>query len=357
MVKKRIQALKERRKAKSSGDVSLVTVPKITSDNVAEHREEILSGARKYIYPLQHSKHRIVVLSISLFVAALVLFSITSIIFLYRLQTTSNFWYQVTRVIPYPIARSGSMFVAYENYLFELGHYIHYYENQQQLSFETEAGQAQLAAYKDRAMNKIINDAYIKEYAKELGITVTSQEVDEQIRIAREQNRLGSNDEVFEDVLREFWNWSVADFRRSLETEIRAQKVLRAVDSEAEQKATSALARITAGEDFATVAAEVSEDVQTKDNGGDFGFVNKSNRNVAQQTVDTLLKLAPEQVSGITIVPYGTGYALAIVKNLEVKGDEVRGAHIIIQLKDVDEILNERKEAKPYRLYIATPEQ
>ena len=354
MVKKRIQQLREKRRQKKSSSL-VPAMPKITSDTIAEHREEVLSGARKYIYPLQHSKHRIVVLSTSLLIAALVIFSIVTVIFLYKIQTTAGFWYQVTKVIPLPIARSGSTFIAYENYLFELSHYIHYYENQQQLSFETEAGKAQLASYKDRALNKVINDAYIKELAKERGISVTSAEVDEQIRIAREQNRLGSNDEVFEDVLKEFWNWSVADFRRSLESEIREQKVLRAVDSETEQRAFAVLERIRAGEDFATLASEVSDDIGTKEAGGDFGFVNKSNRNVAQQTVDTLFNLEKDQVSDITIVPYATGYALAIVKNLERRGDEVRGAHIIFQLKDINEVLNERKEAKPYRLYISAP--
>lgn len=355
MVKKKIQKLRETRLARreQKEDKKLT---RITNENLAKHREDVLSGARKYIYPLQHSKHRVVILSISLFLATVLIFSIVSVLFLYRFQTTSNFWYQVTRVVPFPIARTGSTLIAYENYLFELGHYIHYYENQQQLSFETEAGQAQLASYKGRALDKVINDAYIKQIAEEQGIGVNEQEVDEQIRIAREQNRLGSSDKVFEDVLREFWDWSVSDFRRSLKSEILEQKVLRELDPETEQRATEALARITAGEDFAEVAKEVSDDIGTKDDGGEFGFVNKSNRNVSQQTVDTLFKLPEGQVSEVTVVPYGTSYALAIIKNLEVKGEEARGAHMIFQLKDLNEILNDRKEAQPYRLYIDPPQ-
>jgi hypothetical protein len=265
--------------------------------------------------------------------------------------------YQVTRVIPFPIARTGPTFVAYENYLFELNHYIHYYENQQQLSFDTEAGQAQLASYKERTINKVINDAYVKILADELGISVDVAEVDEQIRIAREQNRLGSSDEIFEDVLREYWNWSVADFRRSLASELLAQKVIRATDQDVERRATEALARITAGEDFATIAREYSDDIVTKEVGGEFGFVSRSNRNVSQQTVDTLFKLSENQTSGVVIVPYGTGYALAIIKNLGEQGDQAKGAHIIFQLKSLDEVLNDRKEKQPFRLYMNPIEQ
>jgi len=350
-MKKKIEQMKESRLAKRE-EKQTQAIPRITNDNVAEHREDMLSGARKYIYPLQQSKHKIVLFSTGLFLAVVIVFSVLCVLFLYRFQTTSGFMYQVTRVIPFPIARSGSTFIAYENYLFELGHYIHYYENQQQLSFETEAGRAQLNSYKQRALDKVINDAYIKNIAAEQKISVSNAEIDEQIRIAREQNRLGSNDEVFEDVLRDFWNWSVDDFRRSLRSEILEQKVLRALDTETNTRATEALARVNAGEDFAALATEYSDDIGTKDNGGEFGFVNKSNRNVSQQTVDTLFSLGEGQVSGITIVPSGTGYALAIVKNLEKQEDQSRGAYILFQLKDINEVLNDRKEEQPYRLYL-----
>lgn len=350
-MKKRIKALRdkqiERKEEKENS-----AVPRITSDNVAEHREDVLSGARKYIYPLQHSKHRIVLLSTSIFLVSLLVFSIVSVLFLYRFQTTSGFMYKVTRVVPFPIARTGGTFISYENYLFELGHYIYYYENQQELSFETEAGMAQLESYKQRAIDKVINDAYIKQIAEENNVTVEDNEIDEQIRIAREQNRLGSSNEVFEDVLKEFWNWSIGDFRRSLKSEILEQKVLRKLDPDTEARATEALARIVAGEDFSAIAKEYSDDIATKDAGGEFGLVNKSNRNVSQQTVDTLFKLPQGQISGVTLVPYGTGYALAIVKNLETREDQINGAHIIFKLKDINEILNNRKEKQPYRLYV-----
>ncbi len=350
-MKNKVKELRAKRKLKKE-EKQDASVPRITNDNLAEHREEVISGARKYIYPLQHSKHRVVFLTISLTLLAILASSVTSVIMLYKLETTSPFMYQVTRVVPFPIARTGKTFVAYENYLFELNHYVHYYENQQQLSFETEAGQAQLASYKERTINKVVNDAYTKVIANELGISVDSTEVDEQIRIAREQNRLGSNDEIFEDVLREYWDWSVGDFKRSLTSELLAQKVIRAKDSETEKRATEALARITAGEDFAAIATEYSDDIGTKDVGGEFGLVNRSNRNVSQQTVDTLYKLGEGQTSGVVVVPYGTGYALAIVKNLGDQGDQRKGAHIILPLKSLDEILNDRKEQQPYRLYM-----
>jgi hypothetical protein len=51
---------------------SLDNVPQITSESIAEHREEVLKGARKYIYPLRHSKRKIVAVTIGVMVAAFI---------------------------------------------------------------------------------------------------------------------------------------------------------------------------------------------------------------------------------------------------------------------------------------------
>ncbi|NBP37715.1 MAG: hypothetical protein EBV34_04670, partial [Betaproteobacteria bacterium] len=84
-------------------------------------------------------------------------------------------------------------YVAYENYLFELKHYIHYYQNQQKLDFSTDSGKQQLAEFKKRALTKVVDDAYIKQLAAEKKISVSDKEVDNEIQIVRSQNRLGSS--------------------------------------------------------------------------------------------------------------------------------------------------------------------
>ena len=142
-------------------------VPRITNETVAEHREEVLSSARKYIYPLQHSKHKIVLISTGLFIVALVGFFTYTTVALYRLKSYSTFLYGVTQVIPLPVAKAGPNFVAYENYLFQLKHYIHYYQNQQKLDFNSTSGKQQLTQFKQRALTEVVNDAYVKELAKE----------------------------------------------------------------------------------------------------------------------------------------------------------------------------------------------
>jgi hypothetical protein len=352
---KRIKKLL-RKKLKSGDEPETLgqeKVPRITNKTVADHREEVLKGARKFIYPLQHPKRHIIGITTTLVILSIVGFFTYTTLALYRFQTTSNFMYRVTQVLPFPIARSGNTFVAYENYLFELRHYIHYYENQQEIDFETEIGQQQLDEFRNRALEKVINDAYIKQIAETEGVHVSEQEIDAQIALFRQQDRLGNSSQVFEDVLREFWDWSIADFRRSLHQQLLAQKVVAELDNETNEQAQAALSRLEEGAEFSDVASEFSDDPATVDEGGAFGFpITRTSRDISAQTVDELYQLEPGEYSDVINI----GYALQIVRLLERDGSEVRAAHILFTFEDIETYVNQAKEQEPVRVYLQLPE-
>lgn len=323
---------------------------RITNDTVGEHREEVLSKARKYIYPLQQSKHKLVVISITLFLIAIVVFFSYCTLALYKFQSSSTFLYRVTQVIPFPVARSGTDFISYEDYLFEINHYTHYYQTQQGLDLSSDAGKQQVQEYKKRALDKVINDAYIKDLAKQKGITVSDREVEDQIAVVRNQNRLGANDKEFQSVLKDFWNWSESDFKRSLKTQLLSQKVVAAYDTDTQSRANAAMAQLNNGTDFAAVATAVSDDPVSKAAGGDYGFlIDKTNRDINPVTVDTLFKLKEGEYSQ----PINVGHGLEIVKNVKVEADgKIRASHIVFNFKDINEYVNDLKEQKKTRAYL-----
>jgi parvulin-like peptidyl-prolyl isomerase len=307
-------------------------LPRITNETVAEHREEIIGSARKYIYPLQHSRSRIVKISVSLFVIAIVAFFAYCGLALYKFQTDSTFVYEVTRVIPFPIAKAGSQYVSYESYLFELRHLTHYYQTQQKEDFSTKSGGEHLAKLKEDSLQKVIDDAYVKQLAVKNNISVSDGEVNDQIAIVKSENRLGTNDQMLSDVLKQFWGWSITDFKRELKSELLSQKVASTLDTATHARANNALAALQAGTSFAAEAAQVSDDASTKAAAGQYpAAISKTNRNVSPLVVNVLFKLQPGQISGII----DTGYTLEIVKNLSVSGDKVTAAHISFNLQPI----------------------
>lgn len=347
-IKHAIKRVKKRDQA-TALQQAVESAPRITNETVAEHREAVLKGARKYILPLQHSKHQVVIITSTLFVVALIGFFTYVTLALYKFQQSSTFLYRVTQVIPFPVARTDGDFVSYENYLFELRHYTHYYETQQKLNFSDEGGQKQLDTFKEQARQKVVDDALVRQLAKENGVSVSEKEITDQINLVRNQNRLGENDQVFEDVLKDYWGWTVNDFKRSLKQQLLARKVVAKLDTDTQARAAAALAQVQGGADFAAVAKSSSDDMNTKDAGGEYGFpVNRTNRDLSAQTVDALFNLQPGQISGIV----NTGYTLEIVKNIETNGDRIRGAHIQFTFKDINTYLDPLKESGKTSTYI-----
>ena len=332
--------------------MSLENVPQITNETIAEHREEVLGGARKFIYPLAHSKRRIIVVTSVILAATIIALLAYSAAGLYKYYQHNAFLYRVTQVIPFPVARVGSNFVNYENYLFELRRQIHYYEEQQgneSNDFSAAEDLEQLQQFRKDALERVVSFAYVKKLANQYGIKVSSKEVEERITQMREQNRLGSNDKVFADVLRDFWGWSIADFKRSLKDQILIEKVAAQLDTEASQKAEALLAQAKSGADFAALAKANSGDPASAANGGDYGLaITRSNPNVPPQVINALYKLKPGEVSGII----NTGRALEIVKLEKLENDVVTARHMVIPLKDIKAYIDELKAKQPPKTYI-----
>jgi len=328
---------------------ALETLPKITNETVNDHREEILSGARKYIYPLQHSKHRVVIISSTLFTAAVISFFVYCGLSLYKYQNYSLFIYGVTQVVPFPVAKAGPYYVAYENYLFELKHYIHYYQTQQKINFKSIEGQQQLSSFKKQALQIVVDDAYIKELAQKNHVRVSANDINNEINLLKQQNLLGNNNRVLDNVLAQYWGWTLNDFKRELSNQLLAQKVVSTLDTSANDKANQALTAINSGQDFATVAKQYSEDTTTISNGGQFPFtISRSNKDLAPQTLNEIFQLQNGQTSGI--INIGTG--LEIVKIISTSGEQITAAHILINYKSINTFIAPLEKSQKPHYYI-----
>ena len=323
---------------------------RITNETIAARREEVLGSARKYIYPLQASKRRIVKFSIGIFVAAIVGFFAFCSLELYKFQSTSSFIYGVTKVLPFPVAVINNKdFVSYNSYLFQLRHYVHYYQTQQNVNFNTAAGRQQLAIFKQRSLDQALQDAYAGQIAAVNHISVSQSEVDTAVGLVRSQNRLGASNQVFQNVLSEFWGWSLEDFRRELRQELLTQKVVDKLDTQTHARANAALIQLQKGADFAALAKQVSDDSSTRPNGGDYGMlISKSNTDIAPQVIAALFSMQPGQYSNIL----NTGYSLEIVKVLEIQGSQVRAAHISFNFRPITTYTLPLEAAHKPRLFI-----
>jgi hypothetical protein len=328
---------------------ALAGVPRITNETLTEHREEVLSSARKYIYPLQHSKHRVVKISLSLFALVIIGFFAVTSLELYKLQTTSGFFYDVTSIVPFPVAKAGHSWVSYDSYLFELRRNIHYYQTQQQATFKGKDGKAQLQHLKQEAMDQVIQDAYVKQLAKENSVSVSNKTVNAEISTLSQENRLGSSQQSLESTLSSYFGWNVGDLKRKVKQELLTQAVVSKLDTATNNQAQAALKQLQTGANFSTLATQVSDDASTKGNGGEYPFaVTLNSSDVSPAITQEVFKLQPGQVSGII----NTGFTLEIIKVLDSANGSAHVAHIQFNFQPINVYIKHLQAKHPSHTYI-----
>ncbi|MFA7286987.1 MAG: protein translocase subunit SecD [Patescibacteria group bacterium] len=104
-------------------------------------------------------------------------------------------------------------------------------------------------------------------------------------------------------------------------------------DSIAKERATAALSRVLKGEDFATVAKEVSEDPGSKDSGGDLGYIKRDILDIdfANAAFDTLA------VGGVTQRLVKTAFGYHIIEKIDERkaedgATEAHLRHILVRV-------------------------
>lgn len=325
---------------------------RVTNESIAQHREEVLKGARRFIYPLKASKHRIAIVSSIIISLVLILVLASSWYMLYKQQSHGEFAYRISQVLPWPVARVNGQFVRYEEYLFELRHNVHYLATQENVDFSTEEGQLQLEGLKQQAYQKTIDHAVVRQMAEENDVSVSQDEVTQQIDLIRSSGGIGDSSQTLEDTLRDFYDWNVNDLRRVIRAQLLKQKLLPILDTEVRPEAEAALNDVLDGADFKAVAKSQSDDVLTKDKGGELGFIFRSNTELPPQLVEKAFNLKAGETS-VELVE--TLFGLHIVRTLEYRNsDEAKVAHIFFSFKDINEFISERRAQSAISHFIDT---
>ena len=150
--------------------------PKTEREKVEERREEVLARGKKFKYPMQYAKHRLMVNTIIVAVIAIVLMVVAGWAMLYKFQDTGDMIYRVTQVIPVPVAEVEGARVRYSDYLMIYRSNLITSEQQGGQLGSGEDAEAVREAYKQAALYSAVEYTYALKLGRELNLTVTEQD-------------------------------------------------------------------------------------------------------------------------------------------------------------------------------------
>ncbi len=193
------------------------------------------------------------------------------------------------------------------------------------VDFTTEDGKRRLKIREKDLINKMLEDKAVELLARERGITVTSDQVENETTVKMKE--LGTTDKV-EETLARLYGWTIADFQEQIvrpamyEAELFKAYEKEVDQAKAREKIQAAEKALRAKEAFPDVARKYSEG-ETRAEGGDLGWFR-------------LEDLAPELRSPVDnaklntptgVVESPLGYHILLVEDTKLE-DDVRLYHI-----------------------------
>jgi parvulin-like peptidyl-prolyl isomerase len=252
------------------------------------------------------------------------------------------------RILPYPAAMVNGDIVRLDKWEQD-------YISVKQAS-EKQGSQVVDSQIREDVLNNLIYNKFLEQLADDYDIEITDEDIQNELDAIAAQ--LNEGEELDQEVEKIF-GWDMETFianmiepmvlRSKLANELPQNQNLLAG---AEKQAQDLLDRINAGEDFAELAKEYSDDIASGLNGGDLGLVKRGI--MVKPFEDAAFSLEVGQVSNLVQTVYG--YHILRVDE-KVPADEEAGTpeqvavrHILIAPKSFDQLLQEHiDQAKVWR--------
>ncbi len=327
---------------------------RITNETVAEHRERILAGGRRFKYPVQYARHRLVINTIIISVVALIL--IVAVVWwqLYPAQNTSTFFYRITRVLPVPVAVIDGQHVPYSNYLSAFRSQEHYLQTKEGVDLYSKENKQQLDYIKRKALDDAIADSYAVKLAKEKNLSVSEKQIDDAIANQRASRDGVTSQETYDAIVMDHFNWTPSEAKEVTARKLLRQEVAYAIDENAKKQRDEVVEKLKTEKDFDKVAAAIAPIGGARVQAGVTPLVPSNNQDGGLAAAAA--KLSSGTVSGAFRSTTGDGYY--VVKALDKDNNgRVSYAYLKVPLTTFDtQLAGIKKDSKRSSEYISIPQ-
>ncbi len=301
---------------------------KTEKEKVDERREEVLSHGRKFKYPLQWSRHRIVIntILITFVVVAMVVIGIW--LALYRFGMTDEILFRITRVVPVSVATVDGQKVKFSDYLMLYRSGIISIERQSGSQFDDQSLEQLRQEYKRSALTEAEKYTYALKIATEQNITVSDDEITSGFERHLKLGGIERSEESFVKIINDNFGLTKSEYERMLYLSLIKSKVEATIDENANQVATKVENLLAEnGNNFQATAETLGDAVSYQETGS---LVDSKNIDGGRAT--EAMKLEPGASSGRFISTNGDGYYF--VKLVEKTDSKVNFVSIFVPFSE-----------------------
>ena len=277
---------------------------KTEQERVDERREEVLATGRKFKYPLQWTKHRIVISTILIATVVIAVLITGGWLALYKFNMTDDMLYRITKILPVSVAMVDGEPVRFSDYLT--------FYRSSMTSIERQSGQVDNEAsvedlriqYKQAALTEAEQYTYAIKLARENEIVVSDEDVAAEFDRHLHIGGIERSTESFVKIIEDNFGLSKSEYERMLYLTLLRAKVEEKIDTEAAETAKAVEKKLSEnGGDFTAVAAEMGDKIMYEETGG---YVSAQNIDGGRAT--EAIKLEAGEQSGKFISINGDGY-------------------------------------------------
>lgn len=277
---------------------------KTEQEKVDERREEVLATGRKFKYPLQWTKHRIVVSTVLIAVVVIAIIITGGWLALYRFNMTDDMLFRITKILPISVAVVDDEPVKFSDYLMLYRSSITSIERQSGQVDNESSLEALQSQYRRAALSEAEEYTYAVKLARENDISVSDEDVATEFERHLHIGGIERSEESFVKIIEDNFGLSKDEYERMLYLTLLKAKVEEKIDKNAEEIAGKVEKMLKEnGGNYTAIAEALGEKINYEETGG---YV--SAQNIDGGRASEAIKLEPGQQSGKFVSINGDGY-------------------------------------------------
>ena len=246
---------------------------KTEREKVEERREEVLARGRRFKYPLQYAKHKVVALTVFISILAILAAGTFVYVMLYKAQSTEDIIYRITQIFPYPVAKVDGEKVRYSDYLLIYKSSITPIEKQGMMENGQDSSEM-TDYYKREALNSAEDYTYALKLAREMDIKVENSEVDAEVEEHRKAGGVERSEDTFTRILQDNFGLSLPEYRRMVYLSLVSEKVSERIDELAKLVADEVDKYLAEGKTLSQISKALGDKVEYEETDGSVDRMN-----------------------------------------------------------------------------------